>query len=168
MQQDTPTRWLVSLAGLGLAGLFDGVLLHRLLQWHHVLTDRMPAIGPRAHLRWDGLFDALMMMALAAALCGLQRRRDALQRLPGRALAGSALAGFGLWHIIDAVMLHWVLGLHRIRPLAQSPLAWDLGWLLAFGLLPLIIGLTLQATTGNEHRTGTAAARPRSQRFPSD
>jgi hypothetical protein len=49
------------------------------------------------------------------------------------------LAGFGLWHVVDSVLSHWVLGIHRIRVDAENPLAWDLLWLGLFGLLPMAL-----------------------------
>lgn len=34
------------LLGLGLGGFFDGIVLHQILQWHHMLTDAgYPASG---------------------------------------------------------------------------------------------------------------------------
>src|SRR5690349_2820437 len=45
------------LLGLGLGGLLDGVVLHQLLQWHHMLSSWYP-IDSIANLRvktpWDG------------------------------------------------------------------------------------------------------------------
>ena len=54
------------LVGLGLGGFVDGIVLHQILQWHHMLTDygdydRFPP-GTVADLQdnslWDGLFHA--------------------------------------------------------------------------------------------------------------
>jgi hypothetical protein len=36
-----------------------------------------------------------------------------------------------------------VLGIHRIKPDADSPLLYDLGWLLLFGAIPLAVGWLL-------------------------
>jgi uncharacterized membrane protein len=48
------------LFGLGLGGFFDGIVLHQILQWHHMLT----SAGYRAdsvhnlevNTLWDGIF----------------------------------------------------------------------------------------------------------------
>ena len=47
------------LFGLGLGGFFDGIVLHQLLQWHHMLSSWYP-INSLENLelntRWDGIF----------------------------------------------------------------------------------------------------------------
>jgi hypothetical protein len=72
------------------------------------------------------------------ALWGLWRARA--QAPAAGATLATLLAGFGAWHLIDAVLSHWLLGIHRIRLDSAVPLAWDLGWLAAFGLIPILIG----------------------------
>jgi uncharacterized membrane protein len=46
--------------GLGLGGFFDGILLHQVLQWHHMLTSAgYPATDVHnleVNTLWDGLF----------------------------------------------------------------------------------------------------------------
>jgi uncharacterized membrane protein len=42
------------LLGLGLGGLFDGVVLHQLLQWHHMLSSWYP-VDSIANLRINTL-----------------------------------------------------------------------------------------------------------------
>jgi uncharacterized membrane protein len=50
------------LFGLGLGGFFDGIVLHQVLQWHHMLTDAgYPATSVenlKINSFWDGLFHA--------------------------------------------------------------------------------------------------------------
>ena len=52
----------------------------------------------------------------------------------------AALLGFGGWHIVDALLSHWLTGIHRIRTDSPDPLMWDLIWLFAFGVLPAVAG----------------------------
>ena len=133
--------WAAAL-GFGLGGLFDGIVLHQVLQWHHLLS-HMPSLDRPALVTWDGLFHGVMYGVAAVALWGLwrQARRGGLPQ--GRRVLGAILVGFGAWHVADAVLAHWLLGLHRIRVEAENPLAWDLGWLGAFGVIPLVVGLGL-------------------------
>jgi uncharacterized membrane protein len=132
-------RWSIVL-GFALGGFFDGILLHQILQWHHLLS-AVPAVDTlRAQVLWDGYFHALMYLLAAVALWGLWRSRGWPEGGAGRRLFGGIAAGFGAWHLVDAVLAHAVLGLHRIRPDSAEPLAWDLGWALVFGLLPLLLG----------------------------
>ncbi|HEY0818357.1 MAG TPA: DUF2243 domain-containing protein [Rhizobacter sp.] len=130
------------LLGIALGGFFDGILLHQVLQWHHLLSGVGAVADLRLQLLADGLFHLLMYVMAAVALLALWRRRAALGGAgAGARLAGMAALGFAGWHVLDAVLSHWVLGLHRIRMDVPNPLAWDLGWLAVFGLLPALAGL---------------------------
>jgi len=153
--------WAGYLLGFGLGGFFDGVLLHQILQWHHLLS----AVGGgwsdlRMQVLADGLFHAVMYVIAAGGLALLWRSRKAFARIGGgRLLAASALIGFGAWHATDALLSHWLLGIHRIRMDSANPLAWDLAWLAAFGLAPLAFGVLLRRRGGGgTGRTPQAAA----------
>ena len=54
---------------------------------------------------WDGLFHALMYVLAVWGIALLWRHRQAsAQEGSRRALLASALIGFGLWHLLDAVV----------------------------------------------------------------
>ena len=61
--------------------------------------------------------------------------------MPARPLAAAVLAGFGAWHVVDAVASHWLLGIHRVRMDTDSPLLWDLLWVGVFGIVPLLMAV---------------------------
>lgn len=130
-------------AGFGLGGQFDGILLHRILRWHHLMTDAAPQASDLTQAGWDAIFDTVMLALVVTGLTALLVHRPALVVMPARALVGAAALGFGLWHVADAVVIHWLLDWHRIRPSAPNPLVWDLVWLGHFGLLPLIAALVM-------------------------
>lgn len=130
-----------ALLGFGLGGFFDGILLHQILQWHHLLSlvEGEAFLDLRTQVLADGLFHAVMYVLAMLGLWLLWRRRAALPRAgAGGRLWGGALLGFGTWHLLDTVLVHWVLGLHRIRVDVADPLPWDLGWGIAFGVLPVM------------------------------
>lgn len=137
-------RLPAALIGFGFGGFFDGILLHQILQWHHLLSalDQGRPGDLAFQVMADGLFHAVMYVIAAAGLVYLIRRRTALAA-PGAAREFSAvfLVGFGVWHVIDALLSHWLTGIHRIRMDAANPLLWDMGWLVIFGLLPLMAGV---------------------------
>lgn len=110
------------LLGVALGGFFDGILLHQILQWHHLVSN-LEDVDLPGQLLADGLFHALMYLLALGGLIGLWRARRAFT---GRALMAGLLVGFGLWHVLDAVLVHWLLGLHRIRMETAQPLLWDL------------------------------------------
>src|SRR3954451_3944742 len=74
------------LLGVGLGGFVDGILLHQLLQWHHMLTstdsDRIgvrfyPAdtvAGLRMNTLWDGLFHVVTWLFVLSGLALLYGR----------------------------------------------------------------------------------------------
>ncbi len=61
------------LFGLGLGGFFDGIVLHQVLQWHHMLSSAGYPPDSVANLQvntfWDGVFHsatyALVLLGLA-------------------------------------------------------------------------------------------------------
>lgn len=134
------STWWGILLGVALGGFFDGILLHQILQWHHLLSLVAGMGDLRNQVLWDGYFHALMYLIAAAALWGLwsAHRREALPE--GRALAGALLVGFGLWHVLDSILSHWLLGIHRIKVDSPNPLAWDLVWFVVFGVVPIVLG----------------------------
>lgn len=136
--------------GFALGGFFDGILLHQILQWHHLLSLVPEVSSLRLQVLWDGYFHALMYLVAAVGLWGLWSARGALMEARVAQVAGAVLVGFGLWHVLDGVLSHWVLGIHRIKLDSPDPLIWDLVWLFAFGLLPLFVGsLLLRRKTGS-------------------
>ncbi len=131
--------------GFGLGGFFDGILLHKVLQWHHLLSGVEDArLDIRTLLVTDGLFHILMYIITCCGLWMLWRaRRDVSWLVPDRTMVAFAAAGFGIWHVIDSVLSHWILGIHRVRMDVDNPLFWDLLWFAAFGAGPLILAAFL-------------------------
>jgi hypothetical protein len=72
-------------------------------------------------------------------------------------MPGALLIGFGFWHIVDGVLAHWILQIHRIRLDTQYPLAWDIGWMVIFGVVPLVVGWRM---LGRTKAAGHATPRP--------
>ena len=151
--KSSQARWAV-LLGFAFGGFFDGILLHQILQWHHLLSLATPG-DIRAQVLWDGLFHALMYAIAVLALWGLWRTHGA-SRLRASQLVGLLMLGFGVWHLVDAVVSHWLLGIHRIRVDSTSPLAWDLAWLFVFGLAPIGLGILLARREGPAPTAGIA------------
>jgi uncharacterized membrane protein len=134
--------------GFALSGFFDGILLHQILQWHHLLSGLAGQGGLFADLRVqvlaDGYFHLLMYVIAALGLWLLWRARASFGCQGSvRVLLGWLLIGFGVWHFADAIASHWITGIHRIRMDVENPLPWDLGWLAVFGLVPLAAGLVI-------------------------
>jgi uncharacterized membrane protein len=130
-----------AVTGIGLSGFFDGILLHQVLQWHHLLSlvPGEPFRSLRTQILADGLFHVLMYLITATGLWLLWRFRREASETGWRAATGGTLLGFGLWNIIDVGFFHWTLGIHRIRINVSEPMLYDVGWLVVFGMLPVAL-----------------------------
>lgn len=134
--------------GLGLGGFIDGIVLHQVLQWHHLLTDTgdHPAdtvAGLEANTLADGFFHlatwALVLAGMFLTVRAWQRREIAP---PWRAHIGLMLVGWGVFNLVEGVIDHQLLGLHHVRDDIGAPLGWDLAFL-AFGALLTAAGAAL-------------------------
>jgi uncharacterized membrane protein len=110
------------LLGIGLGGMLDGIVLHQILQWHHMLTstghhssDTVAEL--EVNTLWDGLFHAFTWITLIAGVSLLYVRLTAYggALFTPRVLIGWALAGWGLFNVLEGIVFHTVLGLHHVR-----------------------------------------------------
>ena len=120
--------------GIGLGGFFDGIVLHQILQWHHMLTSHPnPAVAGDLPLNtlWDGLFHATAYLFTVAGVVLVVRawRRPSVPP-SGTALLGGTVAGWGVFNLVEGVVDHHLLGVHHVWPAGPgSTLLWDLGFL---------------------------------------
>jgi uncharacterized membrane protein len=137
------------LLGIGLGGFVDGIVLHQILQWHHMLTSegsypKTTVAGLETNTLWDGLFHASTWIAVAVGIWILWRRTtDWRWAISGRAFIGWMLVGWGLFNVVEGLVDHQILGIHHVREGAGvNELAWDLGFL-AFGAVLIVSGWLL-------------------------
>ncbi len=134
--------------GAGLGGFVNGILLHQILQWHNMLSARMPPdtlVRAKANMMWDGYFHAgvwTMTVGGLALLWSATGRADVPHS--GRTLLGGLLAGWGLFNLVEGAIDHQILGLHHVAESAPpgAKAAWDLGFLL-FGAALALVGWSL-------------------------
>jgi uncharacterized membrane protein len=143
-----PPKAPAFLLGLGLGGFVDGIVMHQILQWHHILTDTgdHPAttvVGLEANTLADGFFHLATWLVVAAATVLTVRawQRGELAP-PWRVHFGMLLAGWGVFNLVEGLIDHQLLGIHHVRDDLGAPLGWDLGFL-AFGVLLIAAGLAL-------------------------
>lgn len=144
------------LLGAGLGGFVDGILIHQVLQWHHMLTSTdtdnigvpyypdTTVHGLEINTLWDGFFHTatwlLVLSGLALLYSRVQHSRGRVWT--SRALWGWVLAGWGLFNLVEGVVDHHLLGIHHVRS-GPHQTWWDLGFL-ALGVLLLVGGWLLQ------------------------
>ena len=142
--------------GLGLGGFVDGILLHQILQWHHMLSntendnigiehfpvDTVP--GLEMNTLWDGFFHTFTWLAV---LIGLGLLYSRIVRARGQiwgsgVLWGWILVGWGIFNIVEGVIDHHILAIHHVLA-GPNQLWWDLGFL-ALGVVLIGGGWLLQ------------------------
>ena len=155
-EQRRSVRWAGVLLGIGLGGFFDGIVLHQILQWHHMLTSHgdYPATtvaGLQVNTLWDGLFHATTYIAVVVGL-GLLWRAARLPHAPWstRLLLGLLLMGWGTFNVVEGTINHHILGIHHVNETVSRDLWkwWDIGFLI-WGAVMLISGWRL-ARAGEE------------------
>jgi uncharacterized membrane protein len=149
------------LLGVGLGGFIDGIVLHQVLQWHHMLTgdaggEPMDTVaGLEANTLVDGFFH-LATWVLVAVGAGLMVRAWQRGELapPWRAHVGLLLVGWGAFNVVEGVIDHQLLGLHHVRDDLGAPLGWDLAFLALGGLL-IGVGVALWRSCSASARTAS-------------
>jgi uncharacterized membrane protein len=130
------------LLGLGLGGFFDGIVLHQILQWHHMVTEPYPATtlsNLELNTLGDGLFHAATYVFTAFGLYRLWKVVQGRQApLSGRVLIGAMLVGWGTFNLVEGIINHHILQIHHVRSGPDAAL-WDIGFLI-WGALMLVGG----------------------------
>src|SRR3954466_15840172 len=152
--------WGALLVGISLGGLFDGILLHQVLQWHHLLSlvESQSVQDIRTQIMADGLFHVLMYVLVCIGLLLLWRSNRSHAQARSSALLGITLLGFGIWQFVDVILFHWIFRIHRIRVDVENPLVWDVGGMLVFGLPTAAASLWLLSRAGKEPPSHTGIA----------
>jgi len=134
------------LLGLGLGGFFDGIVLHQLLQWHHMVTSAgYPPDSVRnlqINTLWDGVFHASTYVFVVLGLAILWRAAHRRHlRWSGKLLAGTMLIGFGAFNLVEGTIDHHILGLHHVNETVPRDqwIYWDIAFLI-WGAVMLVTG----------------------------
>jgi uncharacterized membrane protein len=125
------------LFGVGTGALADGIVLHQVLQWHHLVSSKTSdgtLAGLEENTLADGIFHVVFLIVLllgAALLLG--------RRLERRPFTGLLLVGWGLFHLVDQFVFHLALGAHHIREDVDDYQLYDWGFF-AIGLVLIAAG----------------------------
>ena len=125
------------LLGLGLGGFFDGIVLHQILQWHHMLSAHTPPnslASLELNTLADGLFHAatwvFTMSGVLLIWGGLRNGAS----LGWSRLVGGMLAGWGAFNVVEGLVDHHLLRVHHVRP-GPHELLYDIGFLVWGGIM---------------------------------
>ena len=136
------------LFGLGLGGFFDGIVLHQVLQWHHMVSHIHPPVDvPSLQLNtlWDGIFHASTYVFVVLGLVVLWRAAHRTHLLwSGKLLGGTILMGFGVFNLVEGIIDHQLMGLHHVNETVPQDQwwVWDIGFLI-WGAAMLVGGWAL-------------------------
>jgi uncharacterized membrane protein len=158
-----PSKASGLLYGLGFGGFVDGILLHQILQWHHMVSHVSgypvtTVAGLEVNTFADGLFHlATWLFVMAGAITSLRAWRTGRVAPSWSFHFGLMLAGWGIFNVVEGLVDHQVLGVHHVRDDLGAPLSWDLGFLV-FGVLLVLGGWALHRRGLREMRS--ASTRP--------
>jgi uncharacterized membrane protein len=135
--------------GIGLRGFVDGIVLHQILQWHHMVGDvaeypvRTTA-GLEVNTLADGFFHvASWLFAVGASIVTLAHWRQGRLAPNWKFHLGGVLVGWGLFNFVEGLVDHQLLGVRHLRDDLGGPLSWDIGFLV-FGVALMVGGWLLQ------------------------
>lgn len=140
--------------GIGLGGFVDGIILHQVLQWHEMLSNKIPAtdyIGKSVNMFWDGVFHAFCLMVILTGIVLLWKllwRKDINRS--GKLFSGGLLLGWGLFNIIEGVIDHHILKLHNVIELSANHNAGNYSFL-AISVVMIIVGYMLINQRRNQY-----------------
>jgi uncharacterized membrane protein len=156
-----PSRASGLLYGLGLGGFVDGIVLHQVLQWHHMVSDvdaypTDTVAGLEVNTLADGLFHvATWLLVLAASVTGVKAWGEGRLAPSWSFHFGLILTGWGIFNVVEGIVDHHILSVHHVRDDLGGPLSWDIAFL-AFSALLVIGGWML-------HQRGAASMQSRTQ-----
>jgi uncharacterized membrane protein len=136
------------LFGLGLGGFFDGIVLHQVLQWHHMVSswyppDTIPNL--ERNTRWDGIFHSSTYVFVVLGLFILWRTAHTRHMIwSNKLLFGTLLFGWGIFNVVEGIIDHEVLGVHHVNELVSlnQRIYWDIAFLV-WGAVMVFLGLRL-------------------------
>jgi uncharacterized membrane protein len=105
--------------GLGLGGFFDGIVLHQVLQWHHMLSSWYPVNtieNLELNTRWDGIFHSTTYLFVLIGLFLLWRTAHRKHLYwSSKLLIGTMLLGFGIFNTVEGIIDHHLIGIHHVN-----------------------------------------------------
>lgn len=127
--------------GASLAGLFDGIVLHQVLQWHHMLCIETHCVVKTVEVMkrqnfYDGIFHLAMYILL---LIGLTLLTSALRdrTFASHRFWGAIVFGFGVFNVLEGIIDHHILQIHHVRFGPTQPV-WDISFLILGAILALV------------------------------
>ena len=119
--------------GIGIGGFADGTILHQILQWHEMLSNKIPPtslINKSVNMFWDGIFHLFCLIVVIlgmALLVKLFFRNDVI--ISWKTFIGGIFLGWGIFNIVEGIINHQILKLHNVREITTNVDLWNYGFL---------------------------------------
>ncbi len=143
MSIDTKKRFLIVgsfILGFGFLGALDGIIFHQILQWHSVIMDTTRT----GQIVSDGIFHLAVSIALVLGGILLWLAGKPTDIAKGvRDVLGWFLIGGGTFNLVEGIINHHILQIHRVKPDDPNAMMYDLAFL-ASGVLLILIGMTFK------------------------
>lgn len=141
-----PLTAAATVLGIGIGGFIDGIVFHQVLQWHEMLSNKIPPVtyvAKSVNMFWDGIFHSFTLMVTITGVILMWKllKRKNIDH-SGNLLVGGLLLGWGLFNLLEGVANHQVLKLHNVREVTPDKQVWNLGFL-AFSVVLVILGLLI-------------------------
>jgi uncharacterized membrane protein len=135
------------LLGFGFMGAMDGIVFHQLLQWHSVVMETSRS----GQIMSDGIFHFAVTIALVAGGFILWLAGNPSEQNQGiKQVIGWFLIGSGLFNVLEGIINHHILQIHRVKPGDPNALFYDIAFLI-LGAILFLIGLFLKkSASGNK------------------
>jgi uncharacterized membrane protein len=125
IRSPVPLITAATVLGIGLGGFVDGIVLHQVLQWHEMLSSKIPAtdyVGKSINMFWDGIFHLFCLFVTFSGcvlLWRLAKRNDV--DTSGRLLTGGLLIGWAIFNFVEGIIDHHLLKLHNVLESSKDP-----------------------------------------------
>lgn len=129
----TPLTSAATVLGIGIGGFIDGIVLHQILQWHEMLSNKIPPVTfvtKTVNMFWDGIFHAFSLLTVMVGvflMWKLLHRKNIDHS--GNLISGGLLLGWGLFNLVEGLIDHQILKLHNVREITPNPDIWNYGFL---------------------------------------
>lgn len=138
-----PLMCAAMVTGIGIGGFIDGIILHQILQWHEMLTNKIPpdtVLNKSINMFWDGVFHFFTLITTIVGIYLLWKllHKKNLNK-SGYLLLGGMAMGWGLFNLVEGIIDHHMLALHNVREVSPDKTLWNYGFL-GFGILLLLLG----------------------------
>ncbi len=141
-----PLTTAATVLGIGIGGFIDGIVLHQILQWHEMISNRLPPVTLEAksiNMFWDGIFHAFTLLVVFVGIILLWKLLSQKNlNLSGKLLTGGLLMGWALFNLVEGIIDHHLLKLHNVREITSDVALWNYGFL-GFSILLLLLGFSI-------------------------